>query len=273
MRSGQRRTVGYRYLLSGEIGEGAVATVWRAFDVVEDRRVAVKLLKDVLDPEDAARLQLEVSIVARLDHPNVIRFLDQGVTAQGQHYVVMELLSGHTLREKLIDEERIQLGETVEILRQVFSALYEAHRHRVVHRDVKPENVFLVGEDEGSVKLLDFGMAKVVGGSAPSLTISGHLFGTPHYMAPERIRGGDVRSAADIYSTGVMAYEMIHGERPFLGSTAEEIMKKHLRADPPAVRSDIPEKLGDLVTRCLAKEAGARPVAEEALVILECLKS
>jgi serine/threonine-protein kinase len=271
MRAGQRVTVGYRYLLSGEIGEGAVATVWRAFDVVEDRRVAVKLLKDVLDPEDAARLQMEVSIVARLDHPNIIRFLDQGVTSQGQHYVVMELLSGGTLRDKLNEEARVVTTESINILAQIFGALYEAHRHRVVHRDVKPENVFLIGEDRDQVKLLDFGMAKVVGGSDPSLTISGHLFGTPHYMSPERIRGAEVRSAADIYSTGVMAYEMLHGARPFSGGSAEEIMKKHLRAEPPPVRSDLPEELRALVAGCLSKEPRDRPVAEDALAVLEAM--
>lgn len=263
----QRKTLAFRYLLSEQIGEGAVATVWRAFDIVEDRAVAVKLLKDVLDAEDAARLQMEVSVVARLDHPNIIKFLDQGVTKQGQRFVVMELLTGETLRERLVEQGSFRGDLALSLLRGVFSALNEAHSHKVVHRDVKPENVMLLDPDD-RIKLLDFGMAKVVGGSVPSLTMAGHLFGTPHYMAPERIQGASVHAPADIYSAGVMTYEVLTGDRPFKGDTADAIMRQHLRADPPAM-GETPQELVSLTFRCLSKRPEGRPGAGEVLQALQ----
>jgi len=270
----QRKTLAFRYILSEQIGEGAVATVWRAYDLVEDCAVAVKLLKDVLDAEDAARLQMEVSVVARLDHPNIIRFLDQGVTTQGQRFVVMELLTGDTLRERLVEKEtlnkKFNLGDALSLFKGGFSALEEAHGHNVVHRDVKPENVMLLYPDD-KVKLLDFGMAKVVGGSTPSMTMSGRLFGTPHYMAPERIRGASVHAPADIYSSGVITYEVLEGRRPFDSDNPEDLMRKHLRSEPPAMSSHIPERLVELVMSCLEKNPEDRPVAKDVLRVIDTL--
>jgi len=266
----KRRTIGYRYLLSEQIGEGAVATIWRAFDLVEDRSVAIKLLKDILDPEDAARLQMEVSIVARLRHPNVIRFLDQGVTDRGRRYVVMELLEGESLRDKLHDELVLSIEEGLPILTQMVSALYEAHKAKVVHRDVKPENVFLVFRPEGTlVKLLDFGMAKVMGGGEPSLTWSGVLFGPPHYMAPERIRGEEARPASDIYSAAIIAFEMFCGHRPFDGRTAEDVMRQHLLGQPPRPCRHIPKKIATLVSDAMSLKPENRPTSEQMLAGLQ----
>lgn len=266
----QRKTLAFRYILSEELGEGAVATVWRAYDLVEDQPVAVKLLKDVLDAEDAARLQMEVSVVARLDHPNIIKFLDQGVTTQGQRFVVMELLTGETLREHLMEKTRMSGREALLLLKGVYSALEEAHRNRVVHRDIKPENVMLLYPDN-RIKLLDFGMAKVVGGSVPSVTMTGRIFGTPHYMAPERIRGTSVHAPADIYSTGVMAFETLEGKRPFDADDAEEMMRMHLHRKPPEMTQEIHPRLVELVMSSLAKEPEARPFAGDALKIIEDL--
>ncbi len=266
----QRRTLAFRYILSEQLGEGAVATVWRAYDLVDDRPVAVKLLKDVLDAEDAARLQMEVSVVARLDNPNIIKFLDQGVTTQGQRFVVMELLTGETLRERLVEKTKIRGMEALLLLKGVYSALEEAHRNRVVHRDIKPENVMLLYPDN-RIKLLDFGMAKVVGGAVPSVTMSGRLFGTPHYMAPERIRGSSVHAPADIYSTGVMAYETLEGNRPFDADNAEEMMRMHLHHEPPEMKQDLDPRLIELVMASLAKEPGTRPLAGDALKTIDDL--
>jgi serine/threonine-protein kinase len=254
-----------------------VATVWRAFDLVTDQQVAVKLLKDVLDPEDAARIQQEVSIVARLDHPNIIRFLDQGVTELGQRYVVMELLEGQTLRQRLVDQTALELDEALEILLQVYGALYEAHSHRVVHRDMKPENVFLLAPDGRKIKLLDFGMAKIMGHSVPSLTWVGRLFGTPQYMAPERVQGEETRPSGDIYSTAVMAFEMLTGRRPFDGETVEETMKRHLTADRPTLSEfcpdlTFPEELDRILVAALNEEREQRPTAEEVIKVLLELK-
>lgn len=264
-----RKTIGFRYLLREQIGEGAVATVFKAFDIVADQPVAIKLLKDVLDAEDAARIQQEVSIVARLDHPNIIRFLDQGVTEQGQRYVVMELLTGETLRHRIVADKVFSVERTVEILIQVFSALNEAHLNRVVHRDVKPENVFLLEPEGRRLKLLDFGMAKMLGGFGPGLTWTGAptLFGTPQYMAPERIKGGETRPATDIYATGIIAFEMLAGERPFDGSAAEEVMMKHLDPTRPALVVDppLPMEISSLVADTLKLDPNARPTAHQAV--------
>ncbi|MCD6498626.1 MAG: serine/threonine protein kinase [Deltaproteobacteria bacterium] len=269
IRMEKRRTIGYRYLLSEQIGEGAVATIWRAFDLVEDRSVAIKLLKDVLDPEDAARLQMEVAIVARLRHPNIIRFLDQGVTDRGRRYVVMELLEGESLRDRLRSDLVFSIEEGVPILIQMVSALYEAHKANVVHRDVKPENVFLVFRPGCPlVKLLDFGMAKVMGGGGPSLTMSGVLFGTPHYMAPERIRGEEARPASDVYSAAIIAFEMFCARRPFDGKSAEDVMRQHLLGHPPRPCRHIPKKIAGLIQDAMSSRPEHRPTSAQMLAAL-----
>ncbi len=265
----RRRTIGFRYLLTEQIGEGAVAVIWKAFDIVEDKPVAIKLLKDVFDPEDAARLQMEVAIVSRLRHPNIIRFLDQGVTERGRRYVVMELLQGESLRDRLLHPPELEPHQALFILEQILDALKAAHEAKIVHRDIKPENIFLVRRSDGSprVKLLDFGMAKVLGGSS-SLTWSGVLFGTPHYMAPERVRGEDARPPADIYSTAVIAYELLCGHRPFEGRTPEDVMKAHALDDPPQPCGAVPENLRPVLLQAMKKRADERPTAAELLTIV-----
>ena len=263
----RRKTLGYRYLLTERIGEGAVASVWKAFDLVGDRLVAVKVLKDVFDPEDAARLQMEIGIVSRLQHPNIIRFLDHGVTDRGRWYVVMELLEGESLRDLLLRDKRLDYARAAPILGQAASALAEAHRHKVVHRDFKPENIFLVRTSSYSpkVKLLDFGMAKVLGGGNPNITWGGNLFGTPHYMAPERIKGEEASPASDVYALAVVAYEVLSGKRPFEGRTPEDVMKAHLLDDPEPLPSDVelPERVRRLIEAGMSRTPEDRPSARD----------
>ncbi len=265
----RRRTIGFRYLLTEQIGEGAVAVVWKAFDIVDDRSVAIKLLKDVVDPDDAARLQMEVAIVSRLRHPNIIRFLDQGVTERGRRYVVMELLEGESLRDRLLRSGPLGVQEGLTIVLQILDALETAHRNKIVHRDIKPENIYLVSRQDGSlgVKLLDFGMAKVLGSSS-SLTWSGVLFGTPHYMAPERIQGDDSRSPADIYATAVMTYEILCGHRPFEGRCPEDVMKAHILDEPPQPCQAVPEALRAPLLAAMDKKPHNRPSASFLLEVV-----
>jgi eukaryotic-like serine/threonine-protein kinase len=262
------QTLANRYRLAETIGEGAVATVYRAYDPVVERDVAVKVLKDVQDEMDIARLWVELRSLQRLRHPNIIRTLDFGRSIKGLHFIVMELLSGHTLRARMEEEGRMGVREAAAVLQPVFEALDACHFSGIIHRDVKPENVFLSHATGPTLKLIDFGMAKILHDLSPAVTTDPFTFGTPEYMAPERINGDRPTPASDIYAAGAMAFEMLAGHRPFTGTDPDAIMRHQLHEalprfselEPPV---SVPRDLRELIRRCLRKQPLQRPRAAD----------
>jgi len=264
-----------RYRLERELGAGGMATVWLAEDLRHHRQVAVKVLR----PELAAslgpeRFHQEVEVAARLQHPHILPLHDSG-EADGFLYYVMPYVEGMTLRTRLRKERELPVGEAVRILRDVADAMVEAHARGVIHRDLKPENIMLTGRH---AVVADFGVAKAVSEATGKqrLTTAGVAMGTPTYMAPEQATADPLTDhRADIYALGVVAYEMLTGEPPFVRTTAQAMLAAHLTEPPVAVtvrRGTIPAPLATLVMRCLEKKPADRPQrAEEVLAILESL--
>ncbi|MBU1238858.1 serine/threonine protein kinase [Myxococcota bacterium] len=249
-----------------DFGEGAIAKVIKAVDEKTNDIVAVKILKDITDAEDVARLSIEMESISLVRHPNIVSFLKHGKCPNGSPFVVMEWLKGVTLRDLLEEVYVLEELEIVEIVLQVLDAIVACHKKGVIHRDLKPENVMLVGPDEKQVKLIDFGMAKLLYDGI-NLTIDGQLFGTPQYLAPERITGESPTTKTDIYSLGIMVYEMATGDRPFDGESPQEIIMQHITANSETIPSmlsnvDISYKLKYLIKRMLRKQPEPRPTAE-----------
>ena len=249
-----------RYRLEREVGAGALATVWRARDLETGGEVAIKLLRSEINLEDVQRLAQEVEILRRLSHPCIVKPFDTGVAEGGNPYVVMEWVHGIDLRQRLDRTPVLPPPDVADIVSQVCSALAEAHGAGVVHRDLKPENVLLCAPEHLAVKLVDFGMAKVLSPDAPSLTVDGKVFGTPEYMAPERAQGRAVEPAADVYGLAVMAYEMLEGRRPFDGKNPIQVMMRQISEPPPAM-SRVGPAVADAVLAGLAKASADRPDA------------
>ena len=253
-----------RYVIEAVIGEGGMATVYRAKHKMVDRIVAVKIMNPMLasDPIVRERFRREAKSAQKLAHPNIIEIYDQGDTEDGTAFIVMELLSG----ESLVEATRrgpMEVERAVRIMIQIARGIARAHDLEVIHRDIKPENIFLCRREDGTdlVKLLDFGIARSRQDSR--LTGQGELFGTPQYMAPERIMGTDSGGSSDIYALGVLFFEMLTGELPFNAPDVATFFVKHMNEAPPSVRSlnpRVPQKLDELVLRMLAKSPGERPV-------------
>src|SRR6185369_13092781 len=246
------------------IGEGGMATVYRARHKLVDRLVAVKIMNPLLasDPIVRERFRREARSAQKLTHPNIIEIYDQGDTEDGTAYMVMELLQGESLAP-VIARGPLDVDRAIGIMIQIARGVARAHDLEVIHRDIKPENIFLCQREDGSdlVKVLDFGIAKSRQDSR--LTNQGELFGTPQYMAPERIRGEDSDGSSDIYALGVVFFEMLTGELPFNAPDIATFFVKHMEEPPPPVRSlngRVPPALDDLVRRMLAKTPGERPV-------------
>ncbi len=262
-----------RYRLESLIGGGSFGTVFRARHLELDREIAVKILATSAgtDPEALARFRREGISACRVQHPNAVAVLDFGVNPGGVAYLVMELLHGHSLEKELEDRGQIPPHRAVEIAVPVASALAAAHAAGVLHRDVKPSNVFLHQTPQGEVpKILDFGIAKVVGEAAigQNLTVDGSLLGTPAYMAPERFRRGPYGPKSDVYSLGAMLYEMLSGRLPFVPSSADPLALVAMQAeeDPPPLRlrcPDVSPALEGLVRSALNRNPDSRPSAEE----------
>jgi tRNA A-37 threonylcarbamoyl transferase component Bud32 len=253
-----------RYIVEEVIGEGGMATVYRARHKLVDRPVAVKIMNPMLasDPIVRERFRREAKSAQKLAHPNIIEIYDQGDTEDGTAYIVMELLHGESLAG-VVQRGAMDVDRAIHVMVQIARGMARAHDLEVIHRDIKPENIFLCRRDDGSdlVKLLDFGIAKSRQDSR--LTGQGELFGTPQYMAPERIMGNDTGGASDIYALGVVFFEMLTGELPFNAPDVATFFVKHMQEAPPALRSlnpRVPEKLDELVVRMLAKNPTDRPV-------------
>lgn len=253
-----------RYVIEEVIGEGGMATVYRARHKLVDRPVAVKIMNPMLasDPIVRERFRREAKSAQKLAHPNIIEIYDQGDTEDGTAYIVMELLRGESLAS-VIQRGLMDVDRAIHIMIQIARGMARAHDLEVIHRDIKPENIYLCRRDDGSdlVKLLDFGIAKSRQDSR--LTGQGELFGTPQYMAPERIMGSDTGGSSDIYALGVVFFEMLTGELPFNAPDVATFFVKHMNEPPPALRSlnpRVPEKVDELVVRMLGKSPSDRPV-------------
>ncbi len=220
-----------RYRLEGRLGYGGMSTVHLAFDRRLERRVAVKLLAEHLadDPTFVSRFQREAQAAARLVHPNIVQVFDSGLDERaGQHFIVMEYIEGHSCAEILRDEGWVEVEEGVAIIEQACEGLHYAHRHGVVHRDVKPGN--LLRSRDGEVKLADFGIAKATEQS--SITQVGSVLGTAAYLAPEQARGEEAGPPADLYALGVVAYQLISGRLPYEAASLTELALKQQREAP-----------------------------------------
>ncbi len=259
-------TVAGRYVIEEILGEGGMATVYRARHKLVDRPCAVKILspqftKDLTIKE---RFRREAKHAQRLAHPNIIEVHDQGETDDGASFIVMELLEGKSLAE-VIAAGKIPLNRGLPIMMQMTRALARAHDFEVIHRDLKPENVFLLKGD--FVKLLDFGIARCTQDSR--LTGLGEVFGTPQYMAPERGTSIDSGPAADLYSLGIIMFEMVTQLLPFDAPDAPSVLVKHMREPPPRLRQHAPEapvELEALILALMAKDPAARPVDAHAVI-------
>lgn len=251
-----------RFELGRKVGEGGMGVVFAATDRVTGDTVALKILRtggEAPDASEVARFEREASLLAQLEHPGIVRYVAHG-TSDGKIWLAMEWLEGQTLDDRL-RRQPLTLTESVDVIRQVAEALAAAHARGVVHRDLKPANLYLMDSDPANVRVLDFGVARAVGGAA--LTSTGVAIGTPQYMSPEQARaeqGVDART--DVYALGAVLYECLTGHRPFDGDTPVAVLVKILLEDPPPVVAHVPEtppKLVSLIDRMLAKDPAERP--------------
>jgi len=261
-----------RYTLQRELGQGGMAIVYLAHDLRHDREVALKVLRpEVSAAMGAERFLREIKLAAGLTHPHILPVFDSG-EAGGMLFYVMPSMEGRSLRERLDRERQLSLSESLRITREVASALDYAHRHNVVHRDIKPENILL---HEGAAMVADFGIGKALSGNGASLTQTGLSLGTPAYMSPEQASGElDTDGRSDLYSLGCVLYEMLAGEPPFTGISAQAIIAKRFVAPIPHVRAtrDVPEPVDDAVTRALARTPADRfPSAAEFAEVLRII--
>lgn len=254
------RVIDDTYRIEAEIGAGGMATVYRATRLRIGDFVAIKVLHSELlrDPQFAERFKREAQAAARLKHPNVITIYDYGVSSDGLIYVVMELIEGPNLRSIIKDRGPMPAGLAAEIVRQVCSALSEAHRQNVVHRDIKPANIAVETTPDGPrVKVLDFGIASLRGGdAATNLTQAGAVLGTPAYMSPEQCLGEELDGRSDIYSLGVVLFEMLCGVVPFNSPTSTAVVMQHVQQAPPPLRvlnASVSPLVEAVVLRALAK--------------------
>lgn len=257
-------TIGGRYVLEEILGEGGMATVYRAHHRLVDRRCAIKIMNEKFAKDEILRerFRREAKSAQKLAHVNIIEIFDHGELADGTVYLVMELLRGETLAD-VLDFGAVPIERTLPVAIQIARGLARAHDLEVIHRDLKPENIYLAKAEDGSdvVKLLDFGIARSM--SDTRLTGMGEVFGTPQYMAPERISSIDAGPSADLYSLGVILFEMLTGQLPWHADSVPDWFVKHMREPPPPPRSidpSIPEPLDKLILDLLAKRPEKRPV-------------
>src|SRR5438309_4903905 len=263
------RTIGH-YKISKRIGTGGMGDVYLATDMTAGRKAALKLLpmRFTADAERLKRFQQEAHAVVGLNHPNILTVYEIGED-HSTHYIASELIEGETLRQRLM-RGRMQLSEAIDVAIQVASALAAAHDTGIVHRDIKPENI--MRRPDGYVKVLDFGIAKLAEQEAPATlptdeallpveTNQGSILGTVRYMSPEQARGAPVDKRTDIWSLGVVLYEMVTGHAPFTGDAPKEVMTSILGTEPPPLTSYItqtPAQLQQIVSKALNKECEGR---------------
>ncbi|HEY2744858.1 MAG TPA: serine/threonine-protein kinase, partial [Polyangia bacterium] len=261
------KTLADRFEILERIGEGGTGVVYRAKQLSVDRTIAIKVLGAHVstDPSWVKRFHNEARAASRLDHPNTVRLIDFGQTKEGLLFIAMEFLSGRSLRTEIERVGRLPPNRVLRIMSQMCASLSEAHNQGIIHRDIKPDNVYLVDMKGAGdyVKVLDFSVAKLDAPDA-QVTRAGVVFGTPQYMSPEQGRGVPLDARSDIYAVGVVAYEMLTGKPPFDAKIPTEVVMMHLR-DKPAPLTGLPPQLTAIVMKALAKDAGQRQQSAEAL--------
>src|SRR5919112_2930475 len=256
-----------RYQITQRLARGGMATVYQAVDTRLTRTVAVKVMHVGLgdDVEFARKFDREARAAARLSHPNVVAVFDQGQAVLDGHtlrpYIVMEYVDGPTLRDLIVREAPMTPARALEVLEPVLAALAAAHDAGLVHRDVKPENVLI--SDRGQIKVADFGLAKAIS-SQTSTATQGLLIGTVSYVPPELVLSGRADARSDVYSAGVVLFELLTGRKPHTGDTPIQVAYAHVHSDVPAPSSfpnagPIPPALDALVARATSRNASARP--------------
>ena len=262
-------TLAGRYCIEHRVGEGGMAHVYFARDLESDSEVAIKVLLPQLesDPESVKRLRREAVIAARLEHPNVCPITDMGETPEGHLYLAMPFLAGEPLAMHQGRYGPLSVSDAIPLLVQICGGLGHAHGLQILHRDLKPENVILVPDRDapGGLRavVMDFGLAKVVREEPDlqKLTRSGIVLGTPEFMSPEQLLGYELDGRSDLYSTGVLAFEMLTGRMPFEGKHVQEVALARLKGPPlqlRAVRPEMPERLETVLGRALAQKPGDR---------------
>lgn len=258
-----QRILARRYELQEMIGGGGMADVYKAHDRLLDRAVAVKILHQQYanDAEFVEKFRREATGAAKLAHPNIVNIYDVG-EEDGSQFIVMEYVSGPTLKEVIQQKGHLEPFEAVRIAREIASALESAHRNNLVHCDIKPHNILVM--PDGHVKVTDFGIARAV--SASTMTYSGSVMGSVHYFSPEQAKGTVITTKSDVYSLGVVLYEMLTGQLPFNGETSISIALKHLQEEPVPVRQlqpSIPPVLEAIVQKAMSKDPLTRPSSTE----------
>ena len=242
-----------RYEILKSIGEGGMANVFLAKDTILDREVAVKVLRGDLAADDkfVRRFQREALSVSNLSHPNIVEVYDVG-EEDGEYYIVMEYLSGKTLKQLLKKRESLTITEVIDIMSQITDGIAHAHDAYIIHRDIKPQNIII--EDDGRIKITDFGIAMAL--NATQLTQTNSVMGSVHYLPPEQASGKSATIKSDIYSMGILMYELITGTVPFRGDNAVEIALKHMKEKVPSIRKQnpaIPQSVENIILRATAK--------------------
>ena len=258
-----QRILARRYELQELIGGGGMADVYKAQDKLLDRAVAVKILHQQYanDAEFVEKFRREATAAAKLAHPNIVNIYDVGEDG-GSQYIVMEYVSGPTLKEVIQQKGCLEPIEAVRIAKEIASALESAHRNNLVHCDIKPHNILVM--PDGHIKVTDFGIARAV--SASTMTYSGSVMGSVHYFSPEQAKGTVITTKSDVYSLGVVLYEMLTGQLPFNGETSVGIALKHLQEEPVSIRQlnpSIPPVLEAIVQKAMSKDPADRPNSTE----------
>lgn len=250
------KVIGNRYEIITEVGNGGMATVYKAKDNILNRLVAIKILKDefTTDQEFVKRFNTEAQSAARLTHPNIVSVFDVGYEEEYNiYYIVMELIKGKTLKEIIVHDGALSWKWAVNIAMQIASALEAAHKENIIHRDIKPHNIIIT--EEGVAKVTDFGIAKAVSNS--TITAFGTTIGSVHYFSPEQAKGGVTDAKSDIYSLGVVMYEMLTAKVPFDADTPVSVALKHMQEEPIEpieINDEIPSAVNSIVMKAMQKD-------------------
>lgn len=266
-----QRILGERYATVEKIGSGGMAEVYTAHDNLLDRKVAVKILHEAYrsDVEFIERFHREAKAAAKLSHPNIVSIYDVGVD-NNDHYIVMEYVPGKSLKDKIRDEGALKISDAVTVAKDIASGLAHAHLNNLVHCDIKPHNILMT--TDGHAKIADFGIARAV--TESTMTYSGNVIGSVHYFSPEQAQGGTITPKSDVYSLGVVMYEMLTNRLPFTGDNAVAIAMKHIEEEPtpPSIfRSQIPPMLEAITLRAMSKNPEMRPTAFELIQVLSSI--
>lgn len=253
-----------RYKILDHLGTGGMATVWLGYDTILDRQVAIKTFKIDANDEDAVkRFNREAKAVTSLSHPNIVSIYD--VENEGEfYYLILEYVKGMTLKDYMIKNPRIPIETIVHIAKQIASGLSHAHQNGIIHRDIKPQNILM--NDNLTCKITDFGIARVYGDT--TLTQTNQMLGTVYYLSPEQARGNVATAQSDIYSLGILIFEMITGQIPFKGESAVAIALKHLQEELPDIdkyRENVPQSVKNIVLKATMKNPNERYISSKEL--------